>query len=264
MKLLSSKWKNNWSQEKQMGYPSTAKRKADLTNANIHTFQFLKWIILWLFAQFGRDSSSECDNVTPGHKYWSECAVTKKEHEFVRTCWTDMQWLMNSFLLWEDNTLPICQSKRKKSHGFFSFSLSFFDLSFFPWDAFDIYFSTLSLRFSSQLPTYCIEIWNIKLRFLSKRWCTGRKKSERKSTSLCHSIYRRKCKNYSFSQQKKPFGAWFFPSVTKPSSLRLVELGRVMLAEKLNLKIFFADKGTLTSSTWRLVSCDCMLLERSN
>lgn len=96
----------------------------------------------------------------------------------------------------------------------------------------------------------------------NKRWCTGRKKSERKSTSLCHSIYRRKYKNYFFSQ--KIFGAWFFPSITEHSFMRLVELWGVGLAEKLNLKIFFADKGTLTSSTWRLVSCDCMLLERSN
>lgn len=30
--------KNNCSQEEQMGYPSTAKRKPVLTNANIHTF----------------------------------------------------------------------------------------------------------------------------------------------------------------------------------------------------------------------------------
>lgn len=154
--------------------------------------------------------------------------------------------------------------QKKKGMGFFFPSLFLlFSLSFFPWDAFDIYFSTLNLRFYSQLPTYCIEIWNIKLTFLRKRLCTGRKKSERKSTSLCHSIYRRKCRNYFFSE-KKTFGAWFFPSITEHSSLRLVELGRVMLAEKLNLKIFFADKGTLTSSTWRLVSCDCMLLERSN
>lgn len=202
--------------------------------------------------------------MTPGHKYWSEFAVIKKEHKRLRTHCTEMLWLMNSFLLWEKiNNMP--KQKKEKVMGFFSFSLFLlFNLSFFPWDAFDIYFSTLNLRFHSQLPTYCIEIWNIKLTFLSKRWCTGRKKSERKSTSLCHSIYRRKCKNYFFSQKQKPFGAWFFPSITEHSSLRLVELGRVILAEKLNLKIFFADKGTLTSSTWRLVSCDCMLLERSN
>lgn len=120
-----------------------------------------------------------------------------------------MLWLMNSFLLWEHKRLTICQSKRiKKAWGFFSLLSIFFSifLSFFLWDAFDIYFSALYLRFYSQLPTYCIEIWNIKLTFFKKKLCTGRKKSERKSTSLCHSICRRKCKNYFFSEKKKHLG----------------------------------------------------------
>lgn len=157
--------------------------------------------------------------------------------------------------------------QKKKSRGvcfgfsFFFFSLSSFQ-SFFPWDAFDIYFSALNLRFYSQLPTYCIEIWNIKLTFLSKRWCTGRKNQNEKALHYVTVFTGKSVKIPSFL--KKIFGAWFFPSITEHSSLRLVELGRVMLAQKLNLKIFFADKGTLTSSTWRLVSCDCMLLERSN
>lgn len=169
------------------------------------------------------------------------------------------------------------KQKNKKGMGFF-FLLSFFFsifLSFF-LSLGCIWYLFFNLEFEVLCPVTNILYWNLEHKtniFLSKKLCTGRKKSERKSTSLYHSIYRRKCKNYFFSQKKPKtkqpkktpnIWAWFFPSITEQSSLRLVELGRVMLAEKMNLKIFFADKGTLTSSTWRLVSCDCMLLERPN
>lgn len=157
--------------------------------------------------------------------------------------------------------MTVCQ---KRLFSFFSVSSYLFPcLSFFLWDAFDIYFSTFEVL--ELFPVTNLLYLDLKHNFKNKNkkmMYREKKKSERKSTSLCHSIYRRKYKNYFFSQ--KIFGAWFFPSITEHSFMRLVELWGVGLAEKLNLKIFFADKGTLTSSTWRLVSCDCMLLERSN
>lgn len=152
--------------------------------------------------------------------------------------------------------------KQKKKKSAFSFLLSFFFslflfLSFFGMHLIFIFW--FWIWYFGLFPVTNLLYLDLehKIHFLKQKMMYREKKSERKSTSLCHSIYRRKHKN-SFLKHLGP------PSITEHSFMRLVELWRVMLAEKLNLKIFFADKGTLTSSTWRLVSCDCMLLERSN
>lgn len=78
-------------------------------------------------------------------------------------------------------------------------------LSLFPWDAFDIYFSTLRfwiISFNNLL------YLDLKHNFHKAKDddVQGEKKSERKSTSLCQRIYRKKCKK-SLLFSKKISGA---------------------------------------------------------
>lgn len=158
------------------------------------------------------------------------------------------------------NSMP----KQKKKKGIF-FLLSFFFslflfLSFFGMHL--IFIFQLWIWGLGLFPVTNLLYLDLEHNFLKQKMMYREKKIRKKKHFIMSQYLQEKYKNYFFSQ--KTFGAWFFPSITEHSFMRLVELWRVTLAEKPNLKIFFADKGTLTSSTWRLVSCDCMLLERSN
>lgn len=172
-----------------------------------------------------------------------------------------MLWLMNSFLPWEGKRLTICQSKRKKVMGFFPSLSLLFSLSFLGC----IWYLFFNFEFEVLFPVTNLLYWNLehKINIFKQKMMYREKKNQKEKALHYVTVFTGESVKIT-SFLKKTFGAWFFPSITEHSSLRLVELSRVMLAEKLNLKIFFADKGTLTSSTWRLVSCDCMLLERSN